>query len=487
MIGDSVAYPSYVGVSPSGNLAYTWASSTGDVRALQKGSYSDRIASCWYTSGAMLIDLQFRDTNRHQVALYMLDWDGYSGGRTQRVDVVDANGTVLDTRPASAFGGGEYLVWNLSGHVALRVTNTNPSGNAVIGGLFFGAGGAVSQPPTGTAAFLRTDSTTAGSWKGVYGADGYNVIGDTAVNASYAAVTPTGNSSYIWAGSTGAVQALQKASSTTDRLAACWYTPGTMSVDINLTDSSTHQVALYFLDWDGYGGGRSERVDVLDANGTVLDTRSVTVFAGGQYVVWNLSGHVAIRITNSNSSSNAVISGVFFGGAGAVGPPPATAAFLRVDSTTQGTWKGIYGADGYNVIGDAGTYPSYATVSPSGNLFYVWQGSTTDLRALQKPSSATDRIASCWYTDSTMTVDINLTDTSVHQVALYFLDWDSYGGGRTQRVDILNGNGTVLDTRSVGGFAGGQYWVWNLSGHVVIRITNTNPAGNATLDGLFFR
>src|ERR1019366_4528887 len=63
--------------------------------------------------------------------------DSYNG-RTEKVDVIDANNNLLDTRSVASFVPGEYLVWNLSGHVILRVTNTNPSSNAVVSGLFFG-------------------------------------------------------------------------------------------------------------------------------------------------------------------------------------------------------------------------------------------------------------------------------------------------------------------------------------------------------------
>jgi hypothetical protein len=51
-------------------------------------------------------------------------------------------------------------------------------------------------------------------------------------------------------------------------------------------------------------------VDILDANNTLLDSRSVSSFVNGQYLVWNLSGHVIVKITNT--SSNAVLSGLFF-------------------------------------------------------------------------------------------------------------------------------------------------------------------------------
>ena len=79
----------------------------------------------------------------------------------------------------------------------------------------------------------------------------------------------------------------------------------------------------------------------------------------------------------------------------------AVAQFVKADTTTQGNWKSAYGGDGFNVLGDVAAYPAYASVTPSGNLFYVWNPSTADPRALQK-SVATDRVAATWYTPGTL-------------------------------------------------------------------------------------
>ena len=41
----------------------------------------------------------------------------------QRVDILNAaTGAVLDTRTVSAFNGGQWLVWNVTGGITLRVT-----------------------------------------------------------------------------------------------------------------------------------------------------------------------------------------------------------------------------------------------------------------------------------------------------------------------------------------------------------------------------
>jgi subtilisin family serine protease len=492
VFGSAGSSPSYVTVTPTGNNSYTWASTTTDPRALQKSSSSiDRIAASWFTSGTMSIDLNFTGTTAHQVAIYLLDWDGFLSGRSERVDVVDANGVVLDSHAVSSFAAGQYLVWNLTGHVRIQISNTNLGSNAVVSGLFFGLGGTAAPPAqsTAVASFVQADTATAGTWKGVYGADGYYVIGDSSSNPNYVTVGPAGYSTYTWTSSTTDARALQKGVSTTDRMAATWFTDGTMTIDLNFTDGASHQTAIYLLDWDTYFGGRLERVDVLDGNGKVLDTRSVSGFRTGEYLVWNFTGHVIIRIANMNPLSNAVISGLFFGLGGLPAPAPQTngaASFLKSDTATGGAWNGIYGADGYGVVGDQNSYPSYVAVTPIGASSYTWASSTSDARAPRKAPPSVDRIAACWYDQSTFAIDLDFKDNSTHQVALYLLDWDNYFG-RAEKIEILDPNSNVLDTRTVSAFFGGQYLVWNMSGHVSIRITNTNPLSNAVVSGVFFR
>ncbi len=480
VIGDTASYPSYVTVTPGASIdEYDWADPTSDPRALQELSNpSIRVASCWFTFSSYTIDFAFKDSNSHQVALYLLDWDNFNG-RAERIDILDANGNMLDSRNASNFINGEYMVWNLTGHVVVRITNTNPNSNAAISGIFFGVAAA---PSAATAAYVTTDTTTAGSWKAAYGGDGGNVIGDTAFYPSYVTVTPAGNSSAVWAPSTTDSRALQLESASTGRVAACWYSAGAFTLDLNFHDTATHKTALYLLDWDNYYS-RTERVDVLDAGGNLLDTRTISNFTAGQYLVWNLSGHVVIRITNTNPSSNAVVSGIFFGAPATVSTSSAT--FVKADTTTVGNWRGVYGADGAAVIGDTAAYPSYATVTPTGNSYYLWASSTSDVRAPELESSSSGRVAACWFSGSSFSVDVKITDGNTHQVALYLLDWDNYYG-RTQRVDVLDSTGNLLDSRTVSSFVGGQYLVWNLAGHVVIRLTNTNGSSNAVMSGLFF-
>ena len=121
---------------------------------------------------------------------------------------------------------------------------------------------------------------------------------------------------FTWTSNTYDTRALERPESTTNppgRIAACWYYGGQFSLDVTIHDGQLHQVALYFLDWDNYHG-RAETITVSDpTTGQILDQRAMTSFVDGKYLVWRLSGSVSIGIENTNNSSNAVVSGIFFG------------------------------------------------------------------------------------------------------------------------------------------------------------------------------
>ncbi len=158
-MADAATTPSYVTVTPLNSATFTWVPSTSDPRAPQKvASAIDRISACWFSAGTFSIDLQFNDNKPHVTALYLFDYDTFAGGRAERVDVLDSANNLLDTRSASNFTNGQYLVWNLSGHVILRITNTKSVGNAVVSALLFGPAGAA---PAGVPATVPAPTNLA--------------------------------------------------------------------------------------------------------------------------------------------------------------------------------------------------------------------------------------------------------------------------------------------------------------------------------------
>ena len=166
------------------------------------------------------------------------------------------------------------------------------------------------------------------------------------------------------------------------------------------------------------------------------------------------------------------------------GPSVGAATFASTDASTQGSWQGVYGNTGYSVVADAQQLPSAITLTASGASVRTWQNSTSDGRALQKPGFPLDRIASCWYSTGTFTLDLNITDGQSYQIALYLLDWDQQS--RTETISLIDPSSfETLDTRTVSGFSNGEYLVWTLSGHVTIQIANGSGSPDAVVSGLF--
>jgi len=103
---------------------------------------------------------------------------------------------------------------------------------------------------------------------------------------------------------------------------------------------------------------------------------------------------------------------------------------------------------------------------------------------LQVSSGSSSRIASTYYSYSSFTIDVNLTDGNMHRIALYLLDWDT--SSRSETISILDAaSNTVLDTETFSGFHNGVYAAWNVRGHVLIEV-KLNGGSNAVVSGLFF-
>jgi uncharacterized delta-60 repeat protein len=446
-----------------------------------------------------------------------------------------------------------------------RIKASNSSGTTI----YSNEASATTQSGTVTssssATFAGSDTATHGTWKGVYGSEGYNILQNAASYPSYARVTPSGTSDWTWQWSTTDADALQRANAT-DRLAACWYSPSGFSVTFNITDGQKHRLSLYCLDWDV--AGRIETIQIFNADsGALLDTQTISSFSSGIYVKWDITGNIRISLTPK--SGNAVVGGIFFGGGSTTTPIVATPTFspnggtystsqtvslststagaeihytfdgsdpttshalytgpftisstttvkakafksgmtasatasatftissgtagakfvyAGVDSATAGNWRGKYGADGYNVIGKAVSYPVYAQVSASSaKQDWTWNNPATDPRALLTPDGSS-RIAACWYSSTGFDIDLNFTDGKTHRLAAYFCDWDS--AGRSERLELIDAaSGAVLQTLTISNFSPGLYQIWDLKGHLKLRLTKLSGP-NAVVNGLFFQ
>jgi hypothetical protein len=299
---------------------WTWQYSTPQLAALERPeSATERIASCWYSSDFVQLNIQTTDRNSHRLAVYCLDYD--RSGRQQTLELVNADtGAIIDSRVISNFGAGIWVIYSVSGNLIVRAQRvTGP--NAVISGLFFDPSGATPIPPepeptptnttrTASIRFLGANTATGGTWKGVFGREGFQLAGESAKLPSYAGgVTFAGKTDHVWNWSTTDTAALQK-SSAADRLAACWYASSSFDVRVNPTDTQTHKVSFYCLDWDM--ANRTQKVEALDSEtGALLHSTTVSGFQKGTYLSYDFKGSVIFRFTRTGPY-NAVVSGLFF-------------------------------------------------------------------------------------------------------------------------------------------------------------------------------
>jgi ELWxxDGT repeat protein len=475
IVGGSTNLPGYVSdVWYSYPQYWQWAAEgQADYLAPQIAPNSSvHVAASYYAASSFTVHFDLTDGQVHQVAFYLLDYDYQA--RVETVQVANGDsGQVLDTRTVSNFETGQYLVYDLSGNVAITFTNAGRP-NAVLSAILFDPTAAKTA-----ATFAGVDISTQGHWTGVYGSQGYDVIGGSANLPNDVDFSINGEQFYTWAGSTTDPRALQTSPGSSTGVAACAYSnASSFTINLDFLDNNSHQVALYLLDYDYQS--RFETIQISNAlTGAILDTEPMGDFTGGWYARWDVSGDIQITISN-HGGLNEVVSGIF------IGPPTATATYVKQDYATQGNYTGVYGKDGYDVFNATASLPSYATLNiPSSVQNYTWSTATTSPAALQDAPGSTARIAACDYSNSSsFTFNVDLTDGKTHQVALYFLDYDNQ-----HRSEILEesdaSTGIGLGTSRVVNFVGGDYIVLDLSGDVGITITNSGGL-NEVLSGIFF-
>jgi hypothetical protein len=164
----------------------------------------------------------------------------------------------------------------------------------------------------GSAAFVESDSTTQGTWANKFGADGYVIADGNLQLPSSIQVNTSLNSDYVWEPFTSDVRALLITPTNAQRIASAWY-GDTVIVDVNVGTDFSRRMAIYVHDWDQ--SGRIEKIEISDGgSGVVLDSREASNFAAGVYYVYDIKGAVRVRATKV-AGPNAIIAGVFFGGA----------------------------------------------------------------------------------------------------------------------------------------------------------------------------
>jgi hypothetical protein len=161
---------------------------------------------------------------------------------------------------------------------------------------------------------------------------------------------------------------------------------------------------------------------------------------------------------------------------------PPTAVLAGVDAATRGNWKGVYGTDGYSIIGSTSALPGFLGLSVSDGTTLTWIESTSDIRALQ-PATGSERMVGLWSSQRHFDVILDFLDNRMHRVAFYCLDWDRID--RSQTIDFFDANtGVILSSYTLSDFGDGKYLVYDLAGRVQVRFKRSEST-MAMLMGLF--
>ena len=196
---------------------------------------------------------------------------------------------------------------------------------------------------------------------------------------------------------------------------------------------------------------------------------SVTISGGGNYSATGVGADTASNTTGVNASATYQLY--------------ANPTAFTTDTTTQGSWNGAYGGDGYWIANGSTYAPSYAAINVSGASAYTWAPQTSDPRALQNGVNATTRLASA-YTSNNFDINLYFTDNLPHRVSLYLVDYDT--NSRLETITIRDANsGATLDSETISNFHNGVYATWNLQGAVTIHVQSAG-GGNAVVSAIFF-
>ena len=175
-------------------------------------------------------------------------------------------------------------------------------------------------------------------------------------------------------------------------------------------------------------------------------------------------------------------------------PSPATAVraslraaeFVRKDAVSKGNWRGNYGAEGYGLLRDATVSPAYASWTTAQARSLGWTTTTTDPRALQKPSG-TNRFAAAWHgftQASPLDLDVAFQDVGPRTLSLYMVDFDQKN--RSQKVEVFDkATGELVDAQTITDFAEGVYLTWHIRKPLRIRLTPLTLE-TVVVSGIFF-
>jgi hypothetical protein len=449
---------------------YEWTANTTDVRALQGPEGTIRNAAAYYDPNQIQEKLSFATAYSGSLHLYAVDWD--STARRESIAVNDGSGprTVLLN---SEFNKGAWVSLPIAvaagGNVTITVTREAGS-NAVLSGIFLGEAG---SPPANGGQELSSKA----AWVGAFGSAGYDLAGwdGPTGDVSYipnATVSLVQGSRYQWAANTEDPRALTDPAPQVHN-AGAYYDPNQVQVKLSFSAAYTGNLRLYAVDWD-----TTARRETISVNGqTAVLSSSFNKGAWVSFPIKVVAGETVTITVDRTAGSNAVLSGIFLGEAGA--PPGPTVA-----SAPQGAWVNAVGSAGYDLAGwdgstgDASYFPN-ASLSVLQGTRFQWAAGNSDPRALSDPTGVVHN-AGAYYDPNQIRLQLTFKEAYKGNLHLYAVDWD-----KQTRREIITVNGQSV---APGEFYEGAWVSFPIEvaagGTVTITVDRTFGP-NAVLSGIF--
>jgi hypothetical protein len=234
--------------------------------------------------------------------------------------------------------------------------------------------------------YIGTDTTTAGDWIGVYGADGYLFPAGTDLAASNSRpsyvkqfeVTTGGEganaNAYQWGGGSEIYRLQNPADPTGTRYGVTWFQDTGMTIFLDV-GGGLHRVSLYLLDDDNNGRAQDMEVRGMAEDVSLDSARSFSSFGRpGKWVTYDITGAVRIKITTTGVA-NSVVAAVMFDTPAVSGPEdvPGLDCWLKGDNTK---WQDAAGTVAWTTSGD----PVGKIEDASGNGNHYTQSVNSDFR-----------------------------------------------------------------------------------------------------------
>lgn len=166
---------------------------------------------------------------------------------------------------------------------------------------------------------------------------------------------------------------------------------------------------------------------------------------------------------------------------------PTDLKFVGADGDTQGNWIGKYGKEGYLLPSMDNVLPSYGEVMLQQVKTFTNQYVFKD-NLLVTPNKM-ERLKTCYYVDlESLSIDVIICGDQSRKVSVYFLDWGD-GSDLEASLEVYNEKKELLHKYDVRNFKEGKYITYEITGHVVFKLTYKNLEEFRTYGefyGLFF-